>query len=285
MGYCYLNGRFLSEEESRISCLDRGFLYGDGLFETLPAYRGVPFLLDRHFRRLEKSCEALRLIPPNEKELKDIVRKLLEMNGIECGYIRVTLTRGKHLGDLSLTVPDSPTILVVAREYAGYPERYYLDGIRVGMSNIRRNPDSPLSRLKTLNYLESLMARSEATEREAEEVLLLNTKGKVAEASTANIFWACGDKVYTPSEECGVLPGIVRGWVLEKAGERGLETEVGEFPLSHLEKAEEIFLTNSLMGIMPVRQFRGRDLTAECPGPITRMLMEIYNKELSSLGR
>ncbi len=150
---------------------------------------------------------------------------------------------------------------------------------------LRRNHASPLARLKTLNYLESLMAREEAKKRGVEEALMLNIEGEVAEASTANIFWARGNRLYTPSEECGVLPGIVRGWVLEKVGGCDLSVEEGKYTFSHLEEAEEVFLTNSLMGIMPVCQLEGKVISSECPGPLTRILMKIYQEEISLLGQ
>jgi branched-chain amino acid aminotransferase len=278
--HCYLNGEFIPEEEGRISCLDRGFLYGDGLFETLPAYGGKPFLLDRHYRRLSASCNFLKLSCPEADELEGIIRKLLEMNGLNYAYLRITLTRGKYLGKLGLPEGGEATLVVVAREYAGYPPEFYTQGIDLALSSLCRNAASPLSRLKTLNYLESMLAREEAASKGATEVLLQDSNSHIAEAATANVFWVRGKRLFTPSGNCAVLPGIVRGWVLDKCKESKFPAEVGEYPLSTLEEAEEIFLTNSLMGIMPVRSWEGRAVGGQCPGEITSWLMDEYQREI-----
>jgi len=250
--WAYLNGEFLPLSQARISPLDRGFLLGDGIFETLRSYRGEPYFLDRHVRRLRASARTLNITGiPRLAKLCKVVKELLERSGLQDAYIRITLSRGTG-GELGLVETISPTLFIFVRPLAAYPREWYRRGIKVVVSKVRRSADSPVWRLKVLSYLESLWAREEARKQGAQEALFLNTNGYVAEGATTNIFFVEGGELLTPTLQANILPGVTREVVLEICRDEGVPCQEGLFTLEDLERADEVFLTNSLMGVMPV---------------------------------
>ncbi len=250
--WAYLDGKFVPLSQARISPLNRGFLLGDGIFETLRSYCGEPFLLDRHARRLRASARVLNIAgSPRLPKLRKVVKELLERSGLQDAYIRITLSRGAG-GELGLAETTSPTLFIFVRPLTPYPPEWYGKGIEVVVSKVGRSADSPVWRLKVLSYLESLWAREEARKRGAQEALFLNTNGHVAEGATTNIFFVQEGQVLTPTLQANILPGVTREVVLEICRDEGIPCQEGLFTLEDLERADEVFVTNSLMGVMPV---------------------------------
>ncbi|MFH0942096.1 MAG: aminotransferase class IV [Chloroflexota bacterium] len=271
----YLNGSLVPRERAAISVLDYGFLYGYGLFETMRAYQGRVFLLDRHLDRLESAAAQLGL-PVSVPELAPAVRATIQANGLTNARVRLTVSRGE--GSLS---PDpgtcqKATVLIVAEPYRPYPARVYRSGLRAVTASSRRNSQSPLSRLKTANFLESILARQEAKKAGADDALLLNEKGMLAEASMSNLFLVSRGIIMTPGLSSGVLPGITRGVVLELAAKLGIETVEAEIPPEAIIQAEEAFLTNSLIEVMPLVEIDGQPVALGQRGTVTARLHKAY---------
>ena len=273
----YLNGSLIPRSQARISALDYGFLYGFGLFETMRAYGGQVFRLDSHLNRLARSAEILGL-PIEALDLKGAVRDTIQANKLSDARVRITISIGE--GGM---VPDpsactQPTVLILAGHYKPYPEQVYERGFRAVVSSIRRNSQSPLSRLKSANYLENMLAKQEARAAGVDEAICLNEKGLLAEASMSNIFLVNDGILRTPGEESGILPGITREVVLELASQLGINTFEQDIRLDELFQAQEAFLTNSLMEIMPLTEIDGKPVGSGKPESVTRRLMANYKK-------
>ncbi|MBI4330057.1 MAG: aminotransferase class IV [Chloroflexi bacterium] len=275
----YLNGDLQPLAQTRISPLDYGFLYGYGLFETMRAYGGRVFLLDTHLERLYHSAEALEFPPiPSAGELSGAVTQVLAANGLKEARIRLTVSLGE--GDM---VPNpatckNPSVLVTARQYTPISRETYARGYSTILSTVRRDSASVLSRLKTCNYLGGLLARQEARRAGADEAVVLNEKGMLAECSASNLFLVTDDLLYTPTVESGLLPGITRQTVVEIAGQLGIAVKVEELSPEALEKADEAFVTNSIMEIMPLTSYEGALVGEGKPGPVTLRLMAAYSR-------
>jgi branched-chain amino acid aminotransferase group I len=273
----YLNGALLPRTQAWLSPFDYGFLYGYGLFETLRAYDGWVFRLEQHLSRLLSAAQGLGLDPRlSLQELEKAVYETLRANGLRQARLRLTLSGGESPGTPDLPPPGQPTVFISARNYIPYPEETYLRGFRAILCSLRRNSQSPLSRLKSCNYLESLLARREAKAAGAEEALLLNEQGFIAEGSGSNIFVVQGGELFTPDEESGILPGITRRVVLEIAESLGLKARESKVTVAQLLAAEEAFLTNSLLEIMPLTRVEGQAVGSGAPGEITRELRQAY---------
>ena len=280
----YLNGITVPLSEALIPVDDRAVLYGDSCFETLRSYGGRPFLLDRHIERLAVSCSALRLaLPMEKKEIAEAVMSLLEENGLDRGpdaSIRITVTGGPSAGPKGLFRPNPTGIFILARPYQPPPAEHYRKGVSVVVSGIRRNPSSPLSMIKSGNYLDSLLARQEALDRGADDAILLTCQGNLSEATGSNLFAVRRGEVLTPDLGCGFLPGITREVVIELCLEAGIPVRAVTRDHRLLSESEEIFLTNSLIEVMPVRR-AGSRLLKPCPGSLTIRLMDAYREMVS----
>jgi branched-subunit amino acid aminotransferase/4-amino-4-deoxychorismate lyase len=276
----YLNGEVVEEGEARLSARDRGVLFGDGLFETVRAYGGKPFRMDRHLARLRRGCEELHLtLPLPDEEIEGAVGELYRLNvGEGDAYVRITVTGGLFDGSRNMERSAPPNFFILVEPYHGYPQEFYRRGMRLALAAARRNSTSPLPRLKSNNYLESLMAKQEARDREADEALFLNERGEVAEAASANIFWSKGGVLFTPAVGCGILPGITREAVLELCEADCIPCEQGSYDLDALLQAEESFLTVSTGEVVPVAEIEGRSLQGPCPGPVTSLLAHSYRE-------
>jgi len=275
----YVNGALVPRQEARISPFDRGFLYGYGLFETMRSYGGGVFRLDRHLARLTRSAEKLGLASELDTyELEQSIYQTLKANKLANARIRLTVSAGEGEMTPDPLVPKEPTVLIMAKSYAPYPRRKYEEGFKAVVSSIRLNSQSPLSRTKSTNYLNNILARREASAAAVDEALMLNERGFVAEGSTSNIFLVAAGKLITPSEESGILPGITREVVLELAHTLGIEAVEGEIPLADLFQAEEAFLTNSLIEVMLLSEVDGKPIGSGRPGPVTRRLMAAYRE-------
>jgi branched-chain amino acid aminotransferase len=274
----YLNGRVLEEGEAVLPLQDRGVLFGDGIFETIRAYAGQPFRLDRHLARLRRGCEALRLpLFPEDAEFAMAISHLYQENvGRGDAYVRITLTGGAYDGSKDLTRPGTPTLFVVVKPFEGYPDEYYTRGMRMAVTGVRRNSSSPLSRIKSNNYLDTLIAKQEARDRGADDAIFLNEQGHLAEASTANLFWVRNRGVFTPEIGCGLLPGITREAVVELCGGLEIACKEGCYLLGELTGADEVFISVSTGEVVPVSEVNGRKVGHACPGAVTSRLAEAY---------
>jgi len=273
----YLNGSLIPRSQASISALDYGFLYGYGLFETMRAYGGRVFRLDNHLRRLARSAEVLGL-PIGTLNLEDAVMDTIQANQLSEARIRIAISIGEGGMVPDPSTCNRPTVLILAGHYQPYPEEVYEKGFRAVVSSIRRNSGSPLSRLKSANYLESLLARQDARAAGVNEALCLNEKGFLAEASMSNIFLVTNGILRTPGQESGILPGITRETILELASPLGINTLEDNIRLDELSQAEEAFLTNSLMEVMPLTELAGKPIGSGRPGSVTERLMAAYRK-------
>ncbi len=274
----YLNGSFVPISQAHISVLDYGFLYGYGLFETMRAYGSKVFRQDSHLRRLESSAEMLG-IQIKISELRDAVTGTIQANRLGDARVRMTVSIGEGTMVPDPGSCDKPTVLIMAGEYHPFPEQVYQKGFKAIVSSIRRNSQSPLSRLKSANYLESLLARQEARKAGVDEALCLNEKGFLAEASMSNIFLVTDGTLRTPGQDSGILPGITRGVVIELASHSGIKTIEEDIRVDDLYQAQEAFLTNTLIEVMPLTGVDGKLIGSGVPGTFTQKLIAAY-KEL-----
>ncbi len=274
----YLNGLIIEEEEALLPIQDRGVLFGDGLFETIRAYDGKPFRLERHLERLRRGCEILGLAGlPEGAELESAVSHLYHLNVKEGdAYVRITLTGGPYDGSKHLERPGRPNLFILVKPYEGYPDNFYEHGMRMVVSRIRRNSTSPITRIKSNNYLEALIAKQEARSRGADDAIFLNERDHLTEAGSANLFWVRQGDVFTPEVGCGLLPGITRETVLEICEQLDITCREGCYLLPELAGADEAFITVSTGEIVPVAELEGRVIGGACPGPVTTRLAAAY---------
>jgi len=273
----YLNGSLIPRSQASISALDYGFLYGFGLFETMRAYGGQVFRLDSHLNRLARSAEILGL-PIETPDLKGAVMDTIQANKLSDARVRITVSIGEGEMTPDPSTCNKPTVLILAGHYEPYPEQVYEKGFRAIVSTIRRNSQSPLSRLKSANYLESILARQEARAAGVDEALCLNERGLLAEASMSNIFLVADGILKTPGQESGILPGITRETILELALPLGINTLEHDIRLDELFQAQEAFLTNSLIEVMPLTEVDGKAIGSGRPGSLSKRLMAAYRK-------
>ncbi|MEE4299037.1 MAG: aminotransferase class IV [Pseudomonadales bacterium] len=268
----WIDGAWLDADAARIPVLDHGLLYGDGVFEGIRSHSGHPFRLERHLDRLERSAAALRLRPNRPREeVAAACHAMAERLGD--GYLRLIVTRGD--GDLGVdprSCPRARTILV-GGAIAVTDVATHTHGARLITSSVRRpGPAAGEARIKSLNYLPSVLARLEARAAGADEALLLNDSGRVAEASAENVLCVHGDELSTPPASEGALAGITRDALLELATTQGLTVRERPLALFDLRTADEVFLSGTGAGVVPVREIDGWPLTA--PGPVTQRLRE-----------
>jgi len=285
--YVSLNGTIRPLQEAWISPLDRGFLLGDGIFETLAAYRGRPFLLERHVERLKKSAGLLGIHPPFElSKVSADVEELISLNNLidKQAYIRLTLTRGPVEGRLIFEEAEEPTFLIIAREYERYPDSFYESGVAVITSSTVRSSSNPVHAIKSISYLENIFIRQAAAESDSFEALIFNEEGQLAEGAFTNVFVVLEGELITPDDSCNLLAGVTRDFVLELCARVNIPARKGILTSEEVLSAQEIFLTNSLIGVMPVRRLDGRQIGEEIPGAITAKVIRFYEKESGSGG-
>ncbi len=272
----WVNGRRMDSGAAHISALDRGFLLADGLFETVRIHDGQPFLLDRHLRRLEESAAALGF--PGAEAIAGMLPAAIgdaAKEGVRDAALRVTLTRGRGFG-VQPPVEPEPTIVIVIRSIAGTSSSAHDGGVSAVTVSGRRNELSPSAGHKTLSFIDAVLALEDARRRGAQEAILLDTRGRVSEASYSNIFMVRGGVLTTPSLECGALPGITRAIVLELAGAVAEQVEEREIWPEELVEADELFATSSLRQIVPLVRLDDRSVGFGVPGVCTSRLRQLY---------
>jgi branched-chain amino acid aminotransferase len=280
----YLNGQLVPRTEAKLSPFDHGFLYGYGLFETMRAYNGHIFRLDSHLTRLRCSAESIGLThsilttDEGKQSLKAACVATLAANRLKDARIRLTVSAGE--GDMTpdpSTCPN-PTVLITARNLAPLPPEKYETGFKAVVSFLRRNSQSPLSRLKSTCYMENVLARTAARAAGYDEAIFLNEQGYLAEGSTTNVFLVSHGELITPCFESGVLPGITRDAVLEIARTTNIKATERWVELNELIEAQEAFLTNSVLELMPLVSLEGRPIGTGKPGKLTGDLLFAYRK-------
>jgi branched-chain amino acid aminotransferase len=260
-----------------ISVLDHGFLYGFGLFETMRAYDGYVFGLEHHLERLAASAASLGWdIPWTKEELTEELEKLVMHDSCTDLYIRLTISRGAGLASPEPTTCSNPNYIIFVRPYRALSEETYQRGWRLSQVTIRRNSSSPLSRIKSLNYLDNILAKQEAKRQHADEGLLLNEAGDVAEGSMSNIFLIQDGALITPCIETGILNGITRQTILDIARLRSIPCKEKYVTVTDLAIAEELFCTSSLLEVMPVTSWNGKPVGTGKAGDATQKFRKWY---------
>jgi branched-chain amino acid aminotransferase len=276
----YISGKFFPQDDAKISVFDHGLLYGDGVFEGLRSYRGKVFRLEQHIRRLYESAKAIWLeIPMSPDEMSDAVNEAVHVNKIEDGYIRLVVTRGAGTLGLDPNRCSNPQVIIIADTIALYPRELYEKGLDIVTVSVQRNHPAALSpRIKSLNYLNNILAKIEGVQAGCMEALMLNHKGEVAECTGDNVFLVRRDVLQTPPLEAGILEGVTRDAVIEVAREAGIE--VREMPLTKHDVyiADECFLTGTAAEVVPVVRVDNRVIGTGKPGPMTRDLEKRFKK-------
>ena len=273
----YINGELVPESEAKISVFDHGFLYGDGVFEGIRAYRGVVFKLREHIERLYDSAKFLRIeIPMSKEDLMEAILETVRRNGLSDCYIRVVVTRG--VGDLGLDPRKckKPSIIIIARPMAPLLGKRAVSLI---ISSVRRDGvDATNHQAKSLNYLNNILAKLEAINAGADDAVMLDSRGFVSEATGENIFIVKDERIMTPPPTSGILSGITRDCVIELARRLGYEVVERELTPFDLLTADEVFLTGTAAEIVPVESVNGRKIGERVPGPITERLIKEFEK-------
>ncbi len=281
----YLDGKFVPEEEAKVSIFDHGLLYGDGIFEGIRAYNGYVFKLEEHLDRMYDSARGIRLeIPLAREEMKEAILETLRVNQLKTSYVRPIVTRG--VGDLGIDprkCKAKPTVIVIVREWKSlYPEEHYQKGLRAIVAATRARPPESLSpSIKTLNYLTNIMAKIEANVWGADEAIMLDVRGNVAEGTADNVFIVKHGVLYTPPVTTN-LPGITRATIIELAHDADYEVREEHFGIGQLYMADEVFLTGTAAEVVPIVEIDGRVIGSGQPGHITKELRKRY-KEITGI--
>lgn len=277
----YINGKFFDKENAKISVYDHGLLYGDGVFEGMRSYAGKVFRLQAHLDRLYESANAICLtIPITKEQLEADVNKTLQINSLQDAYLRLVVTRGSGSLGLDPNRTSNPQVIIIADSISLYPEEYYQKGLKIiTASTIRNHPAALSPRVKSLNYLNNIMAKIEGLQAGCIEALMLNTKGEVAECTGDNIFIVKKCVLQTPPKDAGILEGITRNAILELAKELGMPAEEVTLTRHDLFVADECFLTGSAAEVIPVVSIDGRTIADGTVGKVTSRLMAEF-KEL-----
>jgi branched-chain amino acid aminotransferase len=270
----YIAGKLYDKEDAKISVYDHGLLYGDGVFEGIRSYNGHVFRLRKHLDRLYQSAHAIRLeIPMTKEAMATAVVDTLKVNNIRDGYIRLVVTRGAGYLGLDPRKTANPQVIIITDRIELYPAELYDKGLTIVTASVIRNHPNALSpRIKSLNYLNNILAKIEGAEAGASEVLMLNINGEVAECSGDNIFVVHGRALLTPPTDAGILEGITREAVIELARTASLEVREMTLTRHDVYIADECFLTGTAAEVVPVVKCDGRAIGTGQPGPITRDL-------------
>ena len=285
-GAVYVNGRIARAEAATVPVYDHGFLYGEGVYETLRTYNRVPFLYDRHVRRLRASAGYLQLaVPFSDDELASWIGDTMAAAGpLQEAYIRVLLTRG--VGELTYDLQSTPvpSLVIIVKPLEEVPARVLADGIKVALVPILRNhPGSVNPVIKANNLLNNALAMQEAHRRGADEGLMCNYRGELSECSQSNFFIVRGGAALTPRNEAGLLEGLTRNFLFEVGDEAGVDVRYETLVPVDLESADEAFITSTTKELSPVTQIDNRPVGNGKPGPVTKKLLDAYRRRAYAL--
>jgi len=287
-GAVYVNGKIAPADQAVVPAYDHGFVYGEGVYETLRTYNRVPFLYDRHMRRLRQSAERIMLdVPFDDRTMLEWIDQTVAAAGqLQEAYIRILHTRG--VGDLSydLKSTPAPTTVIFVKPFEAYPPRVYHDGIRLALIEMLRNhPKSVNPIIKSNNLLNNALAMQTAYKSGAEEALMCNYRGELTECSQSNFFMVRGGAVLTPPSAAGILEGITRAFIFELGRELGIDVREETLTPKDLETADEMFITSTTRDLSPVSNVDGTLVGNGKPGPITTRLTELYHRRAEELTR
>ncbi len=276
--WIYLNDRFVPKEDARVSVFDHGFLYGDGVYETLRVYQGRVLLWERHLARLHRSCELIGLdFPIADDAWLPIFGELLARNTLQNAGLRVTISRGEGALGIDPRLCVRPTVVVMAKPVVVCTDQQREQGMILHLASIRRNPELAQSpQIKAISFLNNILAKQEAVRVEADDALMLNMEGELTECTTSNIFFVKDQRLHTPAVECGILKGITRDIVMELAEEQGVRVEEGRYTMEQLFQAEECFMTNTGIEIMAVSKIGDCQIGEGKRGPLTGALLKAF---------
>ena len=279
----YIDGEFLPKEAAKISVFDHGLLYGDGVFEGIRSYEGRVFKLDEHLQRLYDSAKAIMLkVPISIEDMAEAVLETLRRNQLHDAYIRLVVTRGVGLDPDKCPVP---TIFIITDKIVLYPPNFYEDGLEITTVSVRRNyAEATNPRIKSLNYLNNILAKIEGKQAGVEEVLMLNAEGYVVECSGDNIFFVKDNVIVTPPIHLGILEGVTRNTVIDLARELGITVEDKVFTRHDLYIADECFLTGTAAEVIPVVKIDQRIVGNGSPGVVTQKLIKEFHHVTNVLG-
>lgn len=278
-GICWINNEIIPLKDAKISVMDHGLLYGDGIFEGIRFYNNKAFLLDAHLKRLDASAKALALnLPKSINELTDVIKTVIDAYENQQGYIRLIVTRGEGPLGINPALCKKPELIIIASPLNMSDEQAQTVGIRTIISSTRRIPADCLDpRIKSLNYLNAILARIEANNAGAQEAIMLNQQGYVTEGSVDNIFIVRDAELYTTPSIDGSLAGITRDQILKLANESGIKTHIETLAAYDIYAADECFLTGTGAELIPVNEVDGRKYS-NCPGEIFKKLKVLYNE-------
>lgn len=282
----YLDGEYVKESEAKVSVFDHGLLYGDGVFEGIRAYNGRIFKCKEHIDRLYAAAKAIMLeIPLTKEEMKEVLLETCRRNHLRDAYIRLVVTRGKGDLGLSPTKCSKPSVFCIASSITLYPPEMYEKGMPIITASQRRNKATIVDpQIKSLNYLNNILAKIEANRAGVPEALMLNHDGIVAECTGDNIFIVKDGVLYTPPIHIGILDGITRRTIIDLAKDMGIEVYEKEFTLFNVYNADECFLTGTAAEAIAVTNVDGRVIGNGVAGPITKKLLEAFQKYANSTG-
>ncbi len=278
----YVNGKFIPKEKASISVFDHGFLYGDGIYETLRAYHGKIFLLSKHLSRMKHSAEAISLrLPLSLDKIGEALYETLNVNKLTEAYVRIHLSRGPGEIGLDPALCHAPTMIIVTQPFKDYPPEFYENGVAVAVVTTRRNHPLALSPvIKSTNFLNNILAKIESLKSGAYEGIMLNWEGYVAEGTISNIFTVKHNILYTPALDTGILNGVTRDLVIHLARKDRITVKEVKLKPHDLSSADECFITNTTVEIMPVTRIDGAAVGSGRPGPVTTALRAAYKKEV-----
>lgn len=274
----YINGEFVKPEDATISVFDRGFLYGDSIYEVTLTYDKKPSFLEEHLDRLEHSANSLLMnLQYSRKELREIITKCIEKVDSPRLYVRLIITRGQGAIGLDPNLADRQNLIILCRDLPEYPKTWYENGVHVVVADIRRNPKKAIDpTIKSGNYLNNVMAMAQAQQKGAYDAVMLNFHGQVTEATTSNIWMIKNQVVKTPPINSGLLGGITRMALLEILKAQNLKHEEVNFTVAELKSADEIFLSSSTKELVPVIKVDETTIGSGKPGEITKKLHQFY---------
>lgn len=285
--WVFLNDRFVRKEEAVVSVFDHGFLYGDGVYETIRSYGSRIFMRDQHLARLRRSGEAIGLeIPIHTADWPDLLHEAMRRNEVGNdrldASLRITVSRGEGEIGLDPSLCPRPTVVIMTRSLPPYPASLSRDGVSLTVAKTRRNlPEALSPQIKATNFLNNILAKRESIAAGTFDSLLLNWRDELTECTISNLFFVSGQTLHTPALDCGILDGITRSIVMTLAQEEGLPVEEGRYQIGALRQADECFLTNTSMEIMPVTLVDSLPIGGGLPGSMTRRLQALFTANRS----